>query len=218
MRVNAFSKTYGGRTVLEFPGFDFAPGRIYAVIGANGSGKTTFARCLCGIERADGGSAAAAPGTAVGYLPQKSFAFRMSTRKNIRLGADAQTAEALMEELGLLPYAASPAYRLSGGETAKMALARILPRKYDLLALDEPTAAMDMESTLAAERLIVRRCRETGMPILCITHSLQQARRTADEVLFFHRGRLLEHGAAETLLSAPRTPELRQFLEFYGAV
>lgn len=217
MRVNAFSKTFAGRCVLDFPGFDFAPGKVYALIGANGSGKTTFARCLCGIETPDGGRAPVEAGIRVGYLPQKSYAFRMTTRRNIRLGADEATAERLMAALNLTPYAEKAAYRLSGGETAKMALARILPRSYDLLALDEPTAAMDMGSTLAAEGLIVRRCRERGTPILLITHSLPQARRVADEVLFFHQGRLLEQGTASRL-SAPETPEMRQFLEFYGAV
>jgi len=49
-----------------------------------------------------------------------------------------------------------------------------------------------------------------------ITHSLQQAKRIADELLFFHEGMLLEHGAKENLLTSPQTKELRQFLEFYG--
>ena len=217
MKIEAFTKTFEGRCVLDFPGFDFVPGKVYAVIGANGSGKTTFARCMCGIMQPDGG--ANPTGAArIGYLPQKSYAFRMSTRRNIRLGADEAETEALMAALELLPLADKPGYRLSGGETAKMALARILPRSYDLLALDEPTAAMDMESMLTAERLIAERCARGDEAIVLITHSLQQARRLADEVLFFHKGKLAEHGAAQQLLSAPATAQLQQFLEFYGAV
>ena len=217
MKIHAFTKTFEGRCVLDFPGFDFVPGKVYAVIGANGSGKTTFARCLCGITRPDNGANPAGDAR-IGYLPQKSYAFRMSTRRNIRLGADEKQAEELMAALDLLPLADKPGYRLSGGETAKMALARILPRSYDLLAFDEPTAAMDMESMLTAERLIAERARKNDAAIVLITHSLQQARRLADEVLFFHKGRLMEYGAADALLTAPSTTELQQFLEFYGAV
>ena len=53
MKIAAFSKTYEGRTVLDFPGMELEPGRIYAVIGANGSGKSTFAKILAGILPAD---------------------------------------------------------------------------------------------------------------------------------------------------------------------
>ena len=68
---------------------------------------------------------------------------------------------------------------VSSGETAKMALARLLMRDYELLILDEPTAAMDVESALAAEALLSDYCRDTGAGILLVTHSLQQARRIA---------------------------------------
>ena len=97
-----------------------------------------------------------------------------------------------------------------------MALARLLMRDYKLLILDEPTASMDVESTLAAERLLSDYCRDTGAGILLVTHSLQQARRIAQHVLFLHQGELREQGEASRLLSFPETEELRRFLEFYG--
>ena len=212
MRVDAFSKSFDGRTVLDFPGCELEPGRLYAVIGANGSGKSTLARCLAGVERPDGGARPVEKTLRVGYLPQKPYAFRMTTRRNIRLTADAAETEALLEALGLSALADKPAHRLSGGETAKMALARVLPLDCGLLVLDEPTAAMDLESTLAAEALITARCRGRETAVVLITHSLRQARRCADEVLFFCRGRLAERGTAGTVLTEPATPELRQFL------
>ena len=58
--------------------------------------------------------------------------------------------------------------------------------------------------------------KETGCALILVTHSLQQARRVADEVLYFHKGRLLEYGSKETVLYEPVTAETRQFLEFYG--
>ena len=88
---------------------------------------------------------------------------------------------------------------------------------FRLLILDEPTAAMDMESSLLAEKLMGDYCRRSGCALVLITHSLQQAERMADELLFFHEGRLLEGGEKRRLLSSPAGPELRRFLDFYGS-
>jgi ABC-type phosphate transport system ATPase subunit len=59
-------------------------------------------------------------------------------------------------------------------------------------------------------------CKETGCAMIVITHSLQQAKRIADEILFFHKGIVLEHGEKEQVLQTPATKEFRQFIEFYG--
>jgi len=216
MKIVAFSKTYEDRCVLDFPGMELQPGKIYAVIGANGSGKSTFAKILAGIAAADKRGRLADP-AAIGYMPQKNYAFRMSTRKNILLnGKDSSRAEKLMDAVQLRHLENKRADRLSGGETARMALARLMMKRYDLVILDEPTAAMDMETTLLSEELILEYVRETGCGVILVTHSLQQARRIADEVLYFHKGKLLESGPREQVLYAPRKGETRQFLEFYG--
>ena len=216
MKISAFSKTYEGRTVLDFPGLELEPGKIYAVIGANGSGKSTFAKILAGVLPADrrgkwldGGS--------VGYMPQKNYAFRMSTKANILLnGSDEQRADKLMKAIQIHHLASKRADRLSGGETARMALVRLMMKSYDLVILDEPTAAMDMETTILSENLIADYVRETGCAMILVTHSLQQARRIAHQVLYFHKGRLLEYGPKEQVLYEPQMAETKGFLEFYG--
>lgn len=216
MKIAPFTKSYGGRTVLDFPAAELENGTITAVIGANGSGKTTLARVLAGIEVSDQGRPPIGR-CRVGYMPQKSFAFRMSTARNIALGgADPARQQALMAALQLEGLARQRAKKLSGGETARMALARLLMGSYGLLIFDEPTASMDMESTLAAERLIVGTCREQGCPVLLITHSIQQARRCADRVIFLRDGRVAEQGDAAALLTAPAEEATRRFLNFYG--
>lgn len=217
MKINACAKTYGGRTVLRFPGLELEPGKLYAAVGANGSGKSTFARLAAGAVRADGDARVLETPVTLGYMPQRSYAFRLTVRRNILLSGGApERAEALMEALGLTPLARQRASGLSGGETARMALARVLMRPCELLILDEPTASMDMESAILAEELILRYRRESGCAVLLITHDLQQARRLADEALFFHRGELWESGPAERVLFAPERPETRRFLQFYG--
>lgn len=216
MKIAAFSKTYEGRTVLDFPGMKLQPGKIYAIIGANGSGKSTFAKILAGILSADKKDRLFSGGT-IGYMPQKNYAFRMTTKANILLnGKNAARAEALMDAIQIRHLENKRADKLSGGETARMALARLMMRGYDLVILDEPTAAMDMETTLLSEKLIADYVRETGCALVLVTHSLQQARRIADQVLYFRKGKLWEIGSREQVLYAPVMAETREFLEFYG--
>ena len=214
MKISAFSKTYEKRMVLDFPGMELQTGKLYAIIGANGSGKSTFAKILAGtldpdqrFKRPEG----------IGFMPQKNYAFRMTTKKNILLnGSDEARAEQLMDVLQIRHLENKRADKLSGGETARMALARLMMKHYELVLLDEPTAAMDMETTLLSEALIRQYVENSGCALILVTHSLQQARRLADQVWYFHKGKLLEAGSAEAVLEQPNEPQTRQFLEFYG--
>ena len=217
MKFLPVSKTYEEVTVLDFPGAELQSGKICCVIGSNGSGKSTFAKILAGVLSADRHGKPLEEPVTVGYMPQKNYAFRMSTRANVLLnGSDEAEADRLMEALQISHLAKKRADKLSGGETARMALARLMMKSYDLVILDEPTAAMDMETTGLAEQLIVEYVRKTGCTLLLVTHSLQQARRIADEVLFFRKGKLVEQGSKDVVLFEPTQPETKQFLDFYG--
>lgn len=217
MELRSLSKTYGVKRALDIPKFEFAPHTRYAVIGANGSGKSTLARLLAGVISPDAGGGSSGGG-AVGYMPQKSLGFHLSVRRNLRLGArDAQAVERarrLSAELGLDALAKRDGGSLSGGETAKLALARVLTGRWDTLILDEPTAAMDVPSALQAEDCILRYQRETGCTLILITHAFGQAERLGEQVLFLHQGQLWEHGPAEQVLRHPVLPETQQFLRF----
>ena len=216
MRIEAFSKTYGTSTILRFPEYMLVPGKICAVIGANGSGKSTLAKVLAGVEQPDG-KRKRIVSDRIGYLPQKCFAFRMRLINNLLLnGNDKNRAFRLMDALQIRSLSQKRANRLSGGETARMALARLLMNSYDLVILDEPTVAMDMESTARAEELIRNYVHETGCALMLVTHSLQQARRMADDVIYLDKGALIESGAASTVLYSPEKEETRHFLAFYG--
>ncbi len=217
MKISPFTKTFDGVKVLDFPGQEWKPGTVYAVIGANGSGKSTFARILAGAVSPDRPGRPCDAGS-IGYMPQKHHAFRMSTKANLLLnGREEARAEALMKAMQIAHLAKKPAHRLSGGETARMALCRLMMKAYDLVLLDEPTAAMDMEATSLAEGLILEYVKQTGCALVLVTHSLQQARRMADEALYFHKGVLAESGPKDRVLYTPEDPRTRGFLEFYGA-
>lgn len=215
MIIRGFTKTYKGRRVLDFPETEIRDGSICSIVGTNGSGKSTLAKVLAGIEKPD--SRGCPVNINVGYMPQRSFAFRMTVLKNIMVNADDEgRARALCERMGLTPLINKNAKTLSGGETARMALCRLLMKDYDLLILDEPAAAMDIEATAQSEALIKEYRERTDCTVFLVSHSLQQARRMSDEVFFLCEGRLAERCGAEGL-NAPKTEEFRRFLEFYGA-
>ena len=199
MILPALKKTYQGQVVLDIPSIEIADGSIVAICGQNGSGKSTLAKILAGIEKPDTEAkpeVSASPDH-VGYLPQQSYAFHMSVRSNILLNKDPKKtkqenvaqAEALLQKIGLENMAKKNAKKLSGGETQKMALARLLMKPYDLLILDEPTASMDTASLPTAEEIIRDYQSRTGCTILIITHSPEQAQRLAGQIIQLEDGK-----------------------------
>lgn len=195
MKTNAIRKTYKGRLVLDMPSLGLEGGKVYSIVGANGSGKSTFAKILAGIVDSNEGEGALAD---VGYMAQKSYAFNMSLEKNILInGDDKERCKKLMEVLNISHLACNKAKTLSGGETAKMALARIMMKDYKVLILDEPTAAMDRESVSLAEELIKEYCKQTQCVTILITHSLEQARRMSDEIIEIDYGKIIKREVLE---------------------
>jgi len=216
MKIRALRKTYNGKTVLETDEMIFEKGKVYAVIGPNGSGKSTFAKMISGIIRADDGKEVTG-GEKIGYMSQKSFPFRMSVKANIMLKVkDEVLADELMDWLEIKHLSGHNAKGLSGGETARMALARVHMERYDMVIFDEPCASMDMKSTILSEKIIKDHCLKNDCVVMLITHSLSQAKRIADEVIFINEGRIVEKGEAKNMLTCPEKEETMEFIKFYG--
>ena len=221
MRIKAFTKTYGDRIAASFDGMELEKGKIYAIIGANGSGKSTIARIIAGALKPDIKGSVTEGKPVINYMPQRSFSFRMSVIKNILISCGSSEenkakAEYYMDKLELTELKDQRADRLSGGETGKMALSRVMMKDCDILVLDEPTAAMDVKSTIAAEALIKEYRGKTGACVIIITHSLAQAQRVADYTLFISNGEVCEFGETEKVINSPNKGETRQVIEFYG--
>lgn len=214
IEVENLSYSRGGRTLYSASSFTVDDGCHCVLIGGNGSGKSTLAKVLSGVVKPDGGKAPI-ESAAIGYMPQKSYAFRMSVIKNLlQNGGDKAKAAELLAKMKISHLADGKAHKLSGGETARMALCRLFMREYELLILDEPTAAMDMESTLLAEELIREYREASGCTVILITHSISQAARLSDYTLFFNEGELTELGKTTQVLNAPQNPKTAEFLEF----
>ncbi|SFS49233.1 phosphate ABC transporter ATP-binding protein, PhoT family (TC 3.A.1.7.1) [Sulfitobacter marinus] len=192
------------------------------VIGPNGSGKTTLLRVMHGIERISAGSATwAAPDSSKhAFVFQSPIVMRRSVVENLayplRLvktpaAQIKETVDYWLDRIGLTPVQNSPATRLSGGERQKLAIARALVRKPDVLFLDEPCANLDGRATHEIETLL-QEIAEAGTHLVMATHDMGQARRLAHDLVFMLDGKIHETGPAATKFSTPETQALAAFL------
>src|SRR6056297_2361578 len=213
---------FGATTVLDGLSFDLGPDGCTMIMGPNGSGKSLLLKLLHGLMQPTcghidwSGDAPADVTARQALVFQKPVLLRRSVAANIDFvlkarGKDAGRRAGLLDHVGLAHKAGQPARLLSGGEAQRLALARALATDPDVLFLDEPTASLDPASVLAIER-IVTDARARGVRIVFVTHDMGQARRMADDVLFLHRGRLLEHSRAADFFSEPRSLAARDYL------
>ena len=231
-------KSFGSLTVLDGVSLSVSEGELIAVIGRSGSGKSTFLRCLNGLETPDSGQIivaghALAPGEEalralrqdVGMVFQSYNLFpHLTVGKNIELaprlvkkigkGEASDIARSVLAEVGLAEkYDAFPE-QLSGGQQQRVAIARSLAMRPKVMLFDEVTSALDPELTGEVLKVMEGLSR-SGMTMLLVTHELAFARKAASRVVYFHQGRIHEQGPPEEFFGAPKTPELQQFL---GAV
>ena len=183
-----------------------------ALIGPNGAGKSTLLRLIAGILKPDEGEIEiSVPKTAVGYQPQTPYVFKGSVALNVRLAAGGRDILPLLEECNLTDLKDKKTSRISGGEKQRMCLARMLAGNYQLLLLDEPLSAADIETGALLERVLTRHCEENGTTLLFSTHLPKQAFDIATEVLIMHHGQIEESGSIESL-NAPKSEFGRLFL------
>lgn len=217
----------GGKRLLDDLTFQTARGPRTVILGPNGAGKSLLLRLCHGLIRPSSGTitwAGAEPSAVLrgqAMVFQRPVLLRRSAAANIRYALSIRdvprrqrrslVAQAL-EQAGLLHLAERPARVLSGGEQQRLALARAWALQPQVLFLDEPTASLDPAATQAVEALL-ERIHDAGAKILMTTHDLGQARRLADEVLFLHHGRLLEHAPASAFFTNPQSKEAAAFLE-----
>ncbi len=228
LQARGLSFAAGGAALIDRVALDIRPRRRTVVMGANGAGKSLLLRLLHGLIRPTAGEIAwggrpldREARRAQAMVFQRPVMLRRSVRANLRFALAARgiagperaarEAEAL-ERARLTGLAGRPARVLSGGEQQRLAVARALACRPQLLFLDEPTASLDPASTHAIERLIGE-ADAAGITIVLVTHDVGQARRLGDDLIFLHGGRVAEAGAAADILAAPRSEAARAWLE-----
>ena len=227
LRVRGLCFEAGGKRLLEHVSFTARAGPCLVILGPNGAGKSLLLRLCHGllspsegrIEWADADPVRVRHAQAMVFqrpvLLRRSVAanahFGLRLRRVPRQERRALVAEALRQG-GLSDVANRAARVLSGGEQQRLALVRAWTLKPQVLFLDEPTAHLDPAATRAVETLLAQ-FHAAGTKLILTTHDLGQARRLADEVLFLHRGRLLEHGPATQFFAQPQSAEAAAFLD-----
>ena len=211
-----------GKAVIGPTNLVLQPDGPTIIIGPNGSGKTTLLRVMHGIERVTSGTVTWQHNdpSQHAFVFQSPIVLRRSVYENLAYPLRliktpkpeiAQSVDHWLERIGLADMRHSPALRLSGGERQKLAIARALIRKPQVLFLDEPCANLDGHATREIEALL-QEATAAGTRLVMSTHDMGQARRLAREVVFMLGGKVHDVGDAETLFAHPATKELTAFL------
>ncbi|MBR0655125.1 amino acid ABC transporter ATP-binding protein [Plastoroseomonas arctica] len=232
------SKSFGEKLVLDRVSLTVRQGETVTIIGASGSGKTTFLRCLNRLETPDAGSIrlgeeviGGPPATEANLARQRrlfGFVFQrfnlfphLTALQNVALGprrvlglpraaAEARAARDL-DRVQLSEHAHKRPSQLSGGQQQRVAIARALSMEPRIILFDEPTSALDPE--LVQEVLdTMRALAADGMTMVVVTHEMRFARHVADRVVFMADGRIAEEGTPAALFDTPRDPRLQRFL------
>lgn len=208
----------GGERVANSLTTALIPGSITAIVGPNGAGKSSLLLGLAGLLAPTGGRvtldgadlAALSPRTraqAVGYLPQTpDIAWDVAVESLVALGRlpwrDRGTAqvEAAIAALALEPLRQRPVSRLSGGERARVLLARVLAGTPRWILADEPLAALDLAHQLGLIAHL-KACARAGQGVVVVVHDLAHAMNHADRVLVLDRGTLVAEGAPQAALA-----------------
>ncbi len=175
----------GRLTILNDVSLAIHPREIVTLIGPNGSGKTTLLKALLGLVRVKG-EISRRPGLKVGYVPQQFTpdpSLPMTANRFLDLFAERNAGRAALARVGITEAGDRQLSALSGGEIARVLLARAVAGKPDLLVLDEPLAGVDVSGEAALYHLIAELRDELGCGILLVSHDLHVVMSKADHVI-----------------------------------
>ena len=235
IRVENLVKNFEKIEVLKGISTEIKKGEVVVIIGASGSGKSTFLRCLNRLEESTDGhiyfndTDITDPKVNINIHRQKmGMVFQqfnlfphMTVLKNMTAApikllkmskADAESkAMALLEKVGLADRADAYPSQLSGGQKQRIAIVRALCMDPEVMLFDEPTSALDPEMVGEVLELMKDLAKE-GMTMAVVTHEMGFAREVADRVIFIDEGVIAEEGTPEEIFNNPKCARLKDFL------
>lgn len=213
LSISSVSKSYNGKTVLKDCSYCFDSGGIYVLMGANGSGKSTFLRICALLEEPDRGEVNYLSG---GSIIKKDISLRRRITlvlpgigifnttvfnnvayglriRGLKSGEIKDRVERVLDFVGLIHKRNQNALTLSSGEMQRLGIARAIVIEPEILFLDEPTASVDKENTEIIERIILdikSGSQRSHKTFIITTHDMSQAERLADSILIMAEGRI----------------------------
>jgi iron complex transport system ATP-binding protein len=201
--------------------FDLFKNDLIAIVGPNGAGKSTLLRTAAGLVRPKGyatilrrqacGLNGRERSMLISYLPQqRDLVWPMSARDVVSLGigafakqtqADLARIDICLRELGILHLGDKPMSNLSGGERARVSLARALVSSSPILIADEPLSSLDPAAQLHAMEALAHRA-ESGRPVIAAFHEISLALRYASKILVVHNGRMLACAPPDVIMES----------------
>nr|WP_293972124.1 amino acid ABC transporter ATP-binding protein [Ruminococcus sp.] len=235
IKVDNLCKSFDDVDVLKGINAEIHKGDVMVVIGASGSGKSTFLRCLNRLEEPTGGKIyfegtdITDPSVNINIHRQKmGMVFQqfnlfphMTVLKNLTLGpikllkkskpeAEKRAME-LLERVGLADRATAYPSQLSGGQKQRIAIVRALCMEPDVMLFDEPTSALDPE--MVGEVLeVMKQLAKDGMTMVVVTHEMGFAREVGTSVVFVDDGVIVEQGEPKEFFENPKNQRLKDFL------
>ena len=235
IKVDGLQKSFGNIEVLKGIDAEIKKGDVIVVIGASGSGKSTFLRCLNLLEEPTGGqiyfegTEITDPKVNINVHRQKmGMVFQqfnlfphMTILKNMTIGPmkllkkskeeAEKTAIELLERVGLADRKDAYPSQLSGGQKQRVAIVRALAMNPEVILFDEPTSALDPE--MVGEVLeVMKSLAKEGMTMVVVTHEMGFAREVASKVVFIDEGVIKEENTPEEFFSNPQCDRLKDFL------
>ena len=172
LELKNISKQFGQHKIFDNYNLTVEEGKILAIVGPSGGGKTTLLRMLAGLETIDSGQIIYEDNLTLSPIKTMGMSKEDAQKK----------AQALLDRLGLGAHGNAYPYSLSGGQKQRVAFARAMMIDPKIVGYDEPTSALDPELRQEVEKLIVQN-RETGITQIVITHDIQFAQHIADEIV-----------------------------------
>ncbi len=242
LQASNISVQLADRPVLQDVNIAIRPTQVHGLLGPNGAGKTTLLRALAGLQTVDAGQVqlsdqpldsipASRRARQLAYLPQGTEChWPLLAREVVALGRlphrapwrsvpahDAERIEAALREADVLHLADRPINSLSGGERARVLLARSLATGAEILLADEPVAGLDPSHQLQVMALLKARA-SAGGTVVVVLHDLNLAARFCDQLTLLNEGRVIAQGAPESVLAPAPLQQAYGIRAWYGEV
>lgn len=226
LNLRQASLSFGARTLWQDLDLSIEAGEFFAVLGPNGSGKTSFLKVLLGLQKLSSGTLEIAGklvngnssgNQSIGYVPQqKGFAAQtpLRARDLVGLGVDGdrwgvrlgttehrRRVDELLGKVGALDYADVPVGLLSGGEQQRLRVAQALATEPALLLCDEPLLSLDLQHQKAVSALVADQAQQAGTAVVFVTHEINPIIDYVDRVLYLAGGQFRVGTADEVMTS-----------------